>query len=810
MMTILLNLMQDVRYAVRQLRRAPMFALTAIVTLALAIGVSTSVFSVLDATIVRPLPYHDPDGIVSLRTFSPVGYQQPASWPQYRDWRKGNSTLSALAGYVSESANMENGSAAQPVHAVGGTEDFFNVFEVKPLLGRTFIAGEDQPGRGDIAVLSYELWQQSFGGNKDVIGSTIRLDGRATTVVGVMPAGFRYPLSVTAAIYRPYHVSPNQAERRGSHFLPTIGRLKAGVSIEQAQADMQHVLEGLGRQYPDEAGGRVKMRTLAEATLGSTAAPLRLLALAVFGVLLIGCVNTAGLLLARGVRRQREFGLRAAVGAGRGRLVRQLLTESAILSLAGAGAGILFAAGLLQLMRQLLIHSLARGADVHLNLEVLAATAGIALLSGLAAGVLPAVRSARVAPSLALRSGGSAGTSRGQNRLRSGLITVQVAVALGLLVCSGLLMRNLQALRNTKLGFEADKLVSEEIFLTSANYQGRDLLTSFYAPLLQKVRAIPGVTQAGVINILPIMGWGSNSDVTIVGHPPPPPHQEMLAENRMTVPGALEAIGAHLVKGRWLDASADRGGNGLSATVNEAFVRKFMAPGEEAVGRQIQWGDVKVNIVGVTSDVRQALTEPTMAEMDFPAAEIPAQYAAEELLNMQLVVRTSVAPETIAGPLREAIHQVDPTVPFREPQTMHEVIADSLTFERMESWLFGIFAALALVLSLVGIYGMVHHEVEVRTREIGVRMALGSSRGRVVRDIFARVAVLMVAGVAVGWVLTFALRSMIASVVELNAAHDALLLGTLTLGLVVIGILASVVPARNAASIDPMEALRNE
>ncbi|WP_263373938.1 ABC transporter permease [Granulicella aggregans] len=813
MMTILRNLMQDVRYAVRQLQRAPMFALTAILTLGLAIGVSTSVFSVLDATIVRPLPYHDPDGIVSLRTMID-GYTQPASWPQYLDWRKDNQTLSALAGFQVDSANLESDGAADPVHAVDVTDNFFDVFQVKPLLGGTFVVGEQEAGRNDVVVLSYEMWKERFGESRDVVGHTLRVNGVVNTIVGVMPAGFRYPLGTTHAIYRPMHLTASQLTNRGGHFLPTIGRLKPGVSLDQAQADMSRVFNDLGRQYPDESGKTVKMRTLAEATLGKTEAPLRVLTLAVLGVLLIGCVNVAGLLLARGVRRQKEFGLRAAVGAGRGRLARQLLTESALLSVAGAAVGVVMAAGLLQAMRQLLIASLARGADVELNLQVLAATVAIALVTGIAAGVLPALRSSRISPSMALRSGGSAGTSRGQNRLRSGMIAVQVAVALGLLVCSGLLLRNLQAMRNTELGFDPSKLLSEEVFVTAANYQtgtsGRDMLTGFYTPLIEKVRAIPGVSAAGAINILPIMSWGNNSDVTIVGHPPPPPHQELLAENRIVTPGALDAIGAKLVKGRWLDQSLDRQGGELAANVNEAFVRKFFAPGEEALGRQINWGPMKVKIVGVTSDLRQDLGQPALAEMDILAAQVPPEYVVETLSDMQLVMRTSVAPETIAGPLREAMHSVDASVPFREPQTMHEVIAETLTFERLESWLFGIFAALALVLSLVGIYGMVHHEVEVRTREIGVRMALGSSRGRVVRNILSRVAMLMSVGVAVGWALTLALRSVIASVVELNAAHDALLLGTLTLGLVVIGILASVVPARNAASIDPMEALRNE
>lgn len=806
----LVQLGQDIRYSVRQLRRAPGFSLTAIFTLALAIGVSTSVFSVLDATIVRPLPYTDPDSIVSLKTYSPEGYTQPASYPQYLDWRHDNATLSALAAYETQSANLESSTGAAPVRAVYGTDNFFDVFKVAPLLGRTYAPGEDQPGHNDVVVLSYELWQQNFAADKNIIGTTLRVDGSINTVIGVMPAGFRYPLSVANALYRPIHFVAPRVDSRNWHFLPTVGRLKPGITLEQAQADMQHVMDNLGRAHPDEAGRRVKYIILSEAALGKTAAPLRVLTLAVFGVLLIGCVNVAGLLLARGVRRQREFGLRAAIGAGRERLLRQLLTESAILSLAGAAVGVLLAAGLLHAMRQLLIASLSRGADVHLNLTVLAVTAAIALVTGLAAGVLPAVRSASIAPSLALRSGGNAGTSRSQNRLRSTLIAVQIAVALGLLVCSGLLMRNLQSLRNTPLGFSPDGLMSAEIFLTPANYQGRNLLTSFHQPLLDRVRSIPGVQAAGLINILPIEDWGSNSDVTIVGQPPPPPHQESLAENRVVTPGALEAIGAHLVAGRMLTDSLDRDGTPLSAVVNQAFVRKFLPTASDPLTHQIQWGDAKVNIVGVITDIRQNIAEPTLAEMDISAAQVPAKFAVDSLTRLSLVVRSSMPPASLAGPLREALRQTDASVPFRTPETMHDVIAEILTFERLESWLFGIFAGLALLLSLVGIYGMVHHEVELRTRDIGVRMALGSSRGRVMRDILTRVGTLMLAGTATGWLLTLALRKAIASVVEMHAEKDAALLGALTFALIAIGLLASLLPARRAASINPIEALRVE
>ena len=804
------NLVQDLKFALRQMRRSPAFAVLAIGTMALAIGVATAVFSVLDATLIRPLPYRDPDSIVSLQTYSPQGYTQPASWGQYVDWRRENHTLAALAGFEVGSANLEGGSSATPVRAVHTTDNFFDVFQVAPLLGRTFRPGEQAEGGGNIAVLSYELWQNVLGGRRDVVGSTLRIDGKPCTVVGVMPAGFRYPLNVLNAVYQPLQLSKSRKDARGSHFLPTLGRLKPGVAIAEAQADMQHVFDTLGRTYPDEAGRRLRMLRLAEVLLGDTAGPLRVLTMAVGGVLLIGCINVAGLLLARGVRRQRELNLRSAIGAGRARIVRQMLTESALIALAGGLAGVLLAAGLLRVLRQMLIASLQRGADVHLNGSVLLAALLLAGLSGLLAGVLPAWQSMRIAPAQVLRSGGSAGTGGGQASLRGGFIVAQVAITLGLLVCSGLLLRQLHGLRSTELGLRADGLLTEEIFVTGGTDRSRNLVRSFYEPLLAKVRAIPGVTGAGVIDLLPIQDFGSNTDIAIVGKPPAPKNQETLAENRGLTPGALETLGAHVIRGRMLDPDADRIGAPFSVVVNQAFVRKFFSPGEDAVGRLVQWGPIRTPIVGVTSDIRQNLMEPPRAEMDFAISQIPAEYAADELQHMTLMVRSSVPATRIAGPLREAMRQVDPSVPFRAPLTMDQVIAETLTFQRLESWMFGIFAALAVTISLVGIYGMIHHEVELRTRDIGVKMALGSSRGRVMAEVLRRVAILMTVGIPAGWALTFAMQRALASMVALRPPQNAGLLLAITAGLLLAGVGACLPPARRASTVDPMEALRSE
>jgi putative ABC transport system permease protein len=800
------KLMQDFRFALRQIRRAPGFAAVAIATLALSIGIATAVFSVLDATIVRPLPFNQPESIVMLQPYSPQGYTQPASYPQYQDWKRENTTLSDLAGYSRGTGNLEGPQGPVPVRTVAGTDNFFRVFDVKPMLGRTFVAGEDQPGRGNVVVLSYELWQQSFAASPNVIGTSIKLDGDTMTVIGVMPAGFRFPLSALNALYRPLVPSEQQIHSRGNHWLPTVARLKPGVTVAKAQADLGNVFANVARSYPDEAHKRIDVKTISGVLLGQTAGPLTVLSLAVLGVLAIGCVNLAGLLLARGVRREREFSLRSAVGAARSRIIRQLLTETAVLSFAGAAIGTALSYGLLQLLRQLLVASLSRGSDIQLNLTVLGAALGIALVTGFISSILPALHFSHVSPSQALRAGGSAGTSRAQNNVRSTLIVVQVAIALGLMTCSSLLLRNLHSLRSTDPGFSTEGMLTEPINLTTSNYAHRSAVTAFYQPLLERVRAIPGVESAAFINLVPIDDYGTNSDVQIVGHPPASANQEQLAELRFVTPDISRVFGARLLRGRLLSDSVDTEKSAQVMTVNQAFVDKFFAPGEDPIGKQVAW-DQKITIVGVTSNLRQNLQQPPLAEMDFPAAQ---QMPIGSPAAMSLVVHTKVPPESIEGALREAMHRVDPTVPFRPALTMDDVIAETLTFQRLESWLFGIFAALALLLSLVGIFGMVNHEVELRTREIGIRMALGSTRGMVLGNTLRRVSLLMLTGVAMGLLLTGALHKVLASVVEIHAAKDAWLLCTLAVGLAAAGVLAGVFPAHKAASVEPTEALRME
>jgi putative ABC transport system permease protein len=809
-------LFQDLHYALRQLRRAPGFALTVALTLALSVGVATAVFCVIDTVILRPLPYAHPDRIVAIESISHTGYTQPASWPSYVDERAQATAFAALAGYADYFSYTVETPSDGPVllDAVRSTDNFFQVFGVHPLLGRTYLPGEEQEGKNDIAVLSYDLWQRYFAGDRNIVNRAVKLDGRTFTVIGVMPAGFRFPLNKRDAIYTPMHLDKPWMNGRGNHWLRTVARVKDGATIEQAQADLAHVFGNLGKAYTTDAGRTVHLKPLAESVDAQTKGPLWTLLGAVLAVLAIGCVNVAGLLLARGVKREREMAMRSAIGAGRARLIRQVLTEGLLLAVLGAAGGVLLAWAMLSMMRAFLIHALARGADIHIDWIVLGAATAAAVLASLAASLYPALRMAHVDPNRALKAGGSAGSGRGQHRLRAGFVITQVALTLVLLVVSGMLIRMVTRYRHADLGFDPAHILTAEINLSPDRYQGRDEIADFYQPLFNRVAQIPGVRAVGVISILPIQNWGSNSDIHIAGQPPYPPNQEMLAEGRMVSLGYFDVFGIPLHRGRMLSPGLDRPENPSSAVVvNERFQSKFLPNGPDAVGQRMDDADKEANwthIVGVTGNVRQNIYEPPLAERDWLIDAVPVAERAANLSGMSLVIRTGSEPLSIVSALQSAIHNIDPTVPFKTPLTMTDVISETLVFERMESWLFGIFASLALVLALVGLYGLVSHEVEQSSRDIGVRMALGATRKRILGMVMSRVAWMLAAGTFVGILLTVIARKLIGMVIYFEAQKEAGGFVLLALVLVVAGLIAALIPAARAASIEPMQALRSE
>ena len=811
------QILQDLRFAFRQMRRTPGFTLVAVLTLALGIGSATAVFSVIDAALLRALPYAHQDRLIFPDTHARSGYQQPWSWLSFVDARGQLKSFAGLAGYgFPGRINLESPSAGPiSLPVVKSTDNLFDVLGVAPVLGRTFRAGEDRPGQDNVAVLSYEVWKTAFGGDPGVVGRVARLDGMPYTILGVMPAGFRFPISTRGAIYTPIHADPTWIAQRGSHWMRSVGLLRPGVSMAQAQLEFQQVLGNLARAYPGtDAGRSVQLMPLQKAMTGSASAPLAILLLAVLALLAIACVNVAALLLARGIKREREMALRAALGADRPRLIRQMLAESLLLATAGLVGGIVLSYILLALMRGFMTDGLFAGVDVRVNLPVLAVAAGLAGVSSVLASLVPALRLSGITPNRALRLGGSSGTSRGQHRLRSGFAMTQVALSLVLLLLSGLLLGHLHRLMHADLGFNPDAIVTETIDLSPGRYQGRDPVANFYTPLLERVQHLPGVHAAGMINLLPIEAWGSNSEVHITGQPPYPPQQEMLAGNRFVSPGYFDVFGLHLRSGRMLSQAEDRADNpSASVVVNEAFRRKFFPGGGDPVGARLDDSDKdadKTRIVGVTAGLRQELTSPSLAEMDYLVDELDPKDRLSLLASMRLVVRSEGDPKSVVPAIQQAIRQQDPTVPLHAAVTMREIVAATLVSDRMEGMLFSLFAGFALMLALIGIFSLVSHEVELRTREIGVRMALGSTRGRVVAQVLSRVSLLLAGGLACGGLLTFLLNKTLSTVMPVDAAQDGWTLFSLTFLLALAGLLAAMFPARRAASIDPNQALRSE
>ena len=812
------GLLQDLRYALRQLRKSPGFAAVAVITLAVGIGATAAVFSVIDAVVLRPLPYDHVNRIVDVQASSGSGSHQPISWPAYREMRSLSSSFEALAGYEDYwGMTLSVGKKAQYLNVTQGSDNFFSVFGVRPLLGRTFLPAEDQPGKNDVVVLSYDVWRQTFNADPEVVSKVVRLDGRPYVIIGVMPAGFRFPFRKTNLVYIPMHVRPHWDRDWGTNWVLTAGRLKPETTIEQAQAEMTHVIEEIGQQHAATNKGwsahLVPMATTLHETRtgGSELSEVGVMLGAVLAVLLIACANIAGLLLARSVSREREMSLRVAVGAARGRLIRQLLVENTLLGLLGGGAGLLLASGLLSTMKVFLAHAFMRGANIQLSLPVIWTTLAAGVLSSMGAGLIPAWRTSRTSPSQSMTSGGKVGTSRRQRDLRAGFVVVQISLSFVLVVFSGLLLFTLQRMLETNLGFSTRNLLTLALNIPSGDYMG-NFVTSLIEPLEQRAQTIPGVTAAGFIDQMPIVGYGSSWTPHIVGLPPDPPNRQRLAETRGITSGYFEAMGLRIMRGRNFTAQ-DIPSSQPVAIVNEAFVKEFLTAGQDPLAQAFQQGPGRPNvaIVGVARDARQDLFGEGRPEVDFPFSQL-SQEAQQSIgsLSVALLVRTAIPLPSIVPQLRKALLDVAPTVAFQTPQTMDDVLNDALITNRMQSWLFGIFAGIALLLAVIGIYGLLMQEVTSRIRDIGVRMALGATRLGIVRMMIKRITVLIGVGLGSGVLATIFLRRFIASILLIQFERDGMVIAALVVLMAMVGFAAAVIPARRAANTDPMVALRYE
>jgi putative ABC transport system permease protein len=798
-------IIKDLRYAFRMLRRKPGFTAVAVLTLALGIGGNTAIFSVVNAVLLRALPYPDADRLVSIYESLPQGGTGSVSVPNLLDWRAQSDAFTGIAAYQFGDFNLRE--EQQPVRAVGATvtANFFDVLGATPQVGRGFLEGEDKAGRERVVVLSDRLWRRNFGADPGVVGQDILLGGEKYQVVGVMPPSVQYP-SPSVELWVPLVFSDRQLASRGSHWLIVLGRLKPGVSFEQAQEQMSTIGRVLERQHPAQQEGRnvVLARVEEEAVQGVRPALLMLLG-AVGFVLLIACTNVANLLLARAAARRKEVAIRSALGAGRWRLMRQFLTESVLLALLGGAAGLLVAYWTLQALTTLASGYLSRAGDVSLDWRVLAFTAGLSVLTGVVAGLAPAFHVSRADVQETLKESGNAGSSARGTWLRSGLAVAEVAAALVLLVGAGLLVKSFLKLQQVETGLRPEGVLTMRVSLPASRYDTPQKSALFYREVLGRVSALPGVEAAGAINLLPFQRFGNNGELHVEGREPLPPGRIPLTEFRLASGGYFKALGIPLLAGRLFEP-ADEAEGARSVVVSRELVRTFFPDGD-AVGKRIRsaGGGEWWTIVGVVGDVRQSgLTQPSRPELYYP-------YALGRPDGMTLVVRGGAAdPAELTAAVSREVQAVDPNQPVYNVLTMEEVIKRSISNLRLNMTLLSIFAGLATLLAVVGIYSVMSYLVTQHTREIGIRMALGAQPGNILKLVLGQGLALTLVGVGVGALLAFGLTQLIPKFLYEVGGTDPLTYVTVSLLLTVVALVACYIPARRATKVDPLVALRYE
>ncbi|HEV2856052.1 MAG TPA: ABC transporter permease [Thermoanaerobaculia bacterium] len=798
---------RDVRFGLRSLRRSPAFTLVAVLCLALGIGANAALFSVINSVLLRPLPYPEPERLVRVyETMADSGPGGGAAVPNYRDWAAQSTAFEALTAWVRGSRNLQLSGEAQRIRTTEATPNLFRMLHARALRGRVFVPGQDEPGRSPVVVISEALWRQRFGGDPSLVGQAIRLDGAPYTVIGIMPASFAFPpLSREATdAWLLYEPQPMLAESRSAHFLDVAGRLKPGSSLEQASAQLKQIAARIEKAFPREQEGRsVLLQPLRESIVGRTRPALMILFSAVFLVLLIACANVANLLLARAAVRQREVAVRLALGAGRSRLVRQFLVESLVLALAGALLGLLLAYWGLAALAPLVEMALPLSGGMPLDGRVFLFLLAVAAFSGIAFGLVPALQASRgdVRESLA-ESAGRTTADGGQRRFRSALVVVEIALSLLLLIVAGLLLRGFLNVSKVNPGLVSQGVLTAHMALPGAGSQN---VPRFYRPMLERVRALPGVRSAAVISMLPVQSSGTSGSYAVEGRPPVPTPQMPMAEIRLASPGFFRSLGIPL-RGRDFD-ERDGEPEPRKIIVNDVLARREF-PGQNPIGRRILYDGFSLEIIGVVGDVHQAgLDQAPLAEIYKPYTD--PQYA-DLLSDMALVVKTSGDPSALAGDVQRAVREVDPGVPLYAVSAMDQVISDSLASRRLMLGLLGLFAGIALILSAAGLYGVISYLVAQRTREIGMRMALGAQARDVLRLVMGQGAGLTAAGIALGLLGALAATRVLENLLYGVSARDPLTFAGIAVLLALVALAATWLPARRAARVDPMVAIRNE
>ncbi|HWS87834.1 MAG TPA: ABC transporter permease [Pyrinomonadaceae bacterium] len=811
-----MTLLKDVRYAVRTLSRQPGFAAVAVLTLALGIGANTAIFSVIDAALLRSLPYREPGRLVHLweskrsRDFE----RREASYLDLLDLRaQGGEVFEGLAGYVGRPLTLTEGGEAARTRGAAVTANFFDLLGVRAAAGRTFVEGEDGIEGRRVVLLSHGLWQRRFGGEPGAVGREVTLDGQAYTVVGVLPAGFSFALLGDVEVWTPLRPPPEVAARRYMHWVKVVGRLKQDVTLEGAQAHLATVASRIERDDPGAHAG-VSMRAvpLQEEFVGAVRPVLFVLLGAVGFVLLIACTNVANLLLARSAARQKEVAIRAALGASRWRVVRQLLTESVLLSIVGGAAGLVLALWGVDVLVALIPASqlvqMPYLQSLSLNRDVLLFAAGLSFLTGVLFGLTPALSASRADLQSALKEGGRSTVSRGGRRLRDLLVVAEVALALVLLVGAGLLLKSLLTMLRVDPGFDTRGLLTMRVALPPARYGEGDRATRFYEEVLRRASSVPGVRGAALTSNLPLAGDGGTGTPQVVGRQTPA--SELTEAHLRTVSANyFEVLGVPLVAGRPF-AERDDAKSPPVLLVNKTYAERVF-PGEEAVGRRVTFrftADAQFEIVGVVGDEK-------VTSLDARTTPVVYFHSRQDSYfdSAALVLRADAAdPLALAPAVRGEVRALDPEVPVYAVQTLEQMVANSRSafMRRYPAYLTGVFACVALLLALVGIYGVVSYAVAQRTHEIAVRVALGARTRDVLRLVLGHGLLLALGGIAVGAVGALALTRLISGLLFGVSAADPAVYGLVALLLAAVALLACLVPARRATKVDPMVALRYE
>jgi putative ABC transport system permease protein len=794
------------RSAFRQMKRNPGFFAVALTALALGIGANTAIFSAVEGVLLRPLPYADPSHLVMVwEDASYLGFSRnnPAAG-NYVDWRAQNQVFTDMAAMRYSNAAFNGDQAPEQALGRGVTPNFFDVLGVQPAVGRPFTAEEDAAKR-KVVVLSYALWQRRFGGNPSVVGRSILLDDEATTVVGIMPSSFFFPDQQTD-YWIPASFTPEDLARRTRHYLEVVARMKQGVTRERAQRDMQLIAKRLERQYPDtNANIGAVVVAIRENFAGDTATGLWVLQIAAVLVLLMACSNLANLLLARAAGRRREMAVRVALGASRGQIAAQLITESLLLSAGGGVAG-LAVGGLCWSMFKDLVPSQIAGNGFRLNAPVLMFTAAISMLAGVFFGIVPALRATDVSLQESLKEGARAGESRGGTRLRDTLVVAQFAMAFALLVGASLMIETLWNLRRVDLGFRSDHLLTMGVRLPVTKYNTNEKLRAFYRDVLDRTRTLPGVKNVGFGSDVPFTSIGDTEGYTIEGAPPTLPGQDNDALYREVTAGYLETIGGTLESGRLLEDRDIESGQPV-VVINE-FLAKRHWPGVDPVGKRLKLtgsNEPWRTVVGVMKDIRE---RGLLLDMK-PAVYVPVNQVNRPGADY-LVARTSQDPAGMVNALRGAVWAVDADRPVAFIRTMDQLMEENVADRERPMTLLGMFAGLALVLACIGVYSVLAYSVAQRTREIGVRLALGARPLDVTRMILGRglklSAIGLIAGAALAGVLGVLLRTLLFGV---TPAAPLAYAGTAA-SLMTVALAACVIPAQRAARVDPVLALRDE